>query len=731
MSSKTPQPYDDAHDDVDWRRLEDEVSDIGTVLYLPGSEPSVIPVAEQATHYEVTLDGIASPSGAVVDLPDGVGNVPDTGARRPIVPPSLMGWPSIKATVAHELGRIGYVAAFHTIRSPWYAAQVVGYSTYGGVRLIGRQLSWWWVSETFSLRQAAADAEDALLWMKLHREVKSTRAWRAAVLVTEALAGLLLVPVGWSLAPWWAQCVTAAGGLWLLTRMGLPTGRSIVKPVTVTGRFRKLNTDIVLRAYYAANLGKADKPGQEITFASTMSRDAAGGGSYVRINLPYGKTYDDVVKAKGAIASGLDVAMSQVYLTADPTSHRGHVLYVSDRDPLAIPAGRTPLLDGKVRSIWEPAPFGLDERGAPVALILMWISVLIGAQPRKGKTFSARLLALYAALDPFVHLFIADGKASPDWRKFALVADMMVYGTHPNRDGDPVDTLRVMLRQIKTHIIKVNEQLSMLPVDVCPEGKLTEALARDKRYPELRVWMLVMEEFQAYYELDDKEASAEIASLLSFIMAVGPSAGVIIISASQKPSGVGGSGNIGQLFTRYRDNHAARFALKCGNRIVSEAILGGEAYAEGFDASALPNGKQYRGVGILYGLTDEVPTVRTHLADHADAEHILKAARGHRIAANTLSGMAAGQDMTREARDVLTDTRSMFADGEAGLHWTTLAERLADRLPEHYTDITPDAISAQIRALHVRSVDIKVAGVNLKGAKATDIDTAIARRKTA
>ena len=32
----------------------------------------------------------------------------------------------------------------------------------------------------------------------------------------------------------------------------------------------------------------------------------------------------------------------------------------------------------------------------------MWISILVGAQPRKGKTFSARLLALFAALDPYV-----------------------------------------------------------------------------------------------------------------------------------------------------------------------------------------------------------------------------------------------------------------------------------------------------------------------------------------
>ena len=49
-------------------------------------------------------------------------------------------------------------------------------------------------------------------------------------------------------------------------------------------------------------------------------------------------------------------------------------------------------------------PFGLDQFGRKVAFCLMWISLLIGAQPRRGKTFAARLIALFAALDPFVDI---------------------------------------------------------------------------------------------------------------------------------------------------------------------------------------------------------------------------------------------------------------------------------------------------------------------------------------
>jgi hypothetical protein len=320
-----------------------------------------------------------------------------------------------------------------------------------------------------------------------------------------------------------------------------------------------------------------------------------------------------------------------------------------------------------------------------------------------------------------------DGKDSPDWDKFRMVAHRIIFGTHPSpRDSDPVGHLLDLLEEILDHIAAVNRQLSSLPVDVCPEGKLTEALARDPRFPDLRVVLLVMEEFQKYFETEDQEVNKLIARRLSEIQAVGPSAGVIILSASQKPSGVG-AGDVGRLFNRYRDNHAVRFALKCGNRVVSEAVLGGDAYAEGFDASSLPVGDEYRGLGYLYGLTDDTPTVRTFLADHPDAEKILTAARAHREKLGTLTGSAAGQEAARAARDVLADAASVL-DGDTAIQWPALALRLAERIPGHYADITAEAISAQLRSLGVPSTDVKRDGQVLKGARADAIAQAAARR---
>lgn len=717
-------PHDD--DRFDWQAAEADLNNDSTT---GGTDAEVVnldiarsrratrprPSGDEATHFDVPLDEEPAPGGAPVDVPP----VSPSG-RKPVVPPSLAGWANIKASIRYGLAVTAYRAGFHGLRSPWYATQASFWAVVGVVRLVDRQRRWWWVTEQAALRQAAADAGDAAMWHKLHREVKATRAWRGTVLTLGAVGSVFGGPLVWALAPWWALTpavvVTVAG----LAHLGRPADRPIVTAATVAGRFRRINSDVVLRAYYATGLGHPDRANQQITFGSSMSRDRTDTGSQVLIDLPFnGKTWEDVLKARGAIAAGLDVSINQVFLTRDKTSHRRHLLFVADRDPLAVAAGRTPLLDGKPRDIWTPAPFGLDERGQKVELLLMWISVLIGAQPRKGKTFAARALALFAALDPYVRLLVVDGKMSADWDKFRLIAHRYVCGVVPNtRDTDPITHLLDMLREVKAHIQEVNDFLAKLPTSECPEGKITRELSR--KYPLLRVWVLVMEEFQNYFETDDQDTNKEIAALLSFIMAVGPSAGVIILSSSQKPSGVG-AGDVARLFNRYRDNHAVRFALKCGNDVVSRAILGGDAYAEGFDASALPTGKEYLGVGILYGADDHTPIVRTYLADHGDAEHIITAARRHRDTAGTLSGYALGEQITREKRDVLADVHSVFRGKEPGLHWKVIAERLAEQMPEHYADATDDSVSAQCRAVDVPSVSVNMRGTVNRGARKVDI----------
>jgi DNA segregation ATPase FtsK/SpoIIIE, S-DNA-T family len=634
--------------------------------------------------------------------------------------PVIPVWMQTTTGIKREVGRYTRLqlhrAAVHGVRSPWYLLLALFWGLVGAVKLLGRWLHWWLFPVPASVHVDAAQ-EGHRAWKGIFKEHKQATWTRAkitvAVLVPVIVGGVLL----WELVPWWVWLPPlVAVAVALLARAGHPADKPILRPAVITQRFRVLNADIVLRAYYAAGLGHADKPGMQVTFGSPMRREAEGSG--VDVDLPYGKGLKDALDNKDGVASGLDVQVSQVFFHRDPSSIRRHHLWVADRDPLAVPVGRTPLLACKQTDIWKAAPLGLDERGQLVTLPLVWHSVLVGALPRQGKSWTARSLALFAALDPYVKLDVFDAAGKPDWRKFALVADSYAFGLTPNRDGLPPEILLATLQSIKADVQDRYNRLSDLPTSVCPEGKLTRKIARDPRYG-MPVRVLVLDEFQEYYDLG--KISVEIAEGLRFLVKVAPAAGVIPIWATQKPAGIGGQGNLGTMFNATRDNFIVRFALKTASYTVSEAVLGQGSYGMGLDSSALL--PQYKGVGILHGATDASPTVRCYSANDTDAERILLAARALREGTGTLSGMAAGVEMETPDRDVLADVLSVFG-GNTGLQWPQLAERLERHFPDRWKGVTAESISAELRDLKVASRDVKFLGRNLKGCYREDVQRA-------
>ena len=664
------------------------------------------------TSYEVALDDDeAAPEpvhegGALAVLPDAV-------ARLPVIPEHLRTLEGVRKAAAARVADARHAGEYHAVRAPKYLLLTTLWSLFGLARLTGLLLRWALVLESDSLRSEAVAAGDARGYMSLTKHSGERAKFRCGVLAGGAVALAIGISLMVNYGAWWWWALAALVAVPLLARMGRPADRPIITPSMTTPRWRTLSADVVLRAYYAAGLGSPDKPNQQVTFGSPMSRD--GDGSRVVVDLPYGKGLDDAVKAKPAIASGIDVTVSQVFIHRDPTSHRRHVLWVADRDPLAVPVGRTPLLACKATDIWKPAPLGLDERGQLVSVPLMWNSVLVSALPRAGKTFSARLLALFAALDPFVKLDVFDFKGSPDWRKFALVANSYAFGLTPTRDGLPLQIFGDTLMDIKTDVQDRYERLSQMDPAICPEGKLTREIARNPKY-RMPVRLAVLEEFQEVYEAG--KDSLEAAKLLTYLVKVAPGAGVILLGSTQRPSGVGGSGEIGQNFTSFRDNFAIRFGLRTSSWQVSELCLGAGAYSEGLDTSTLL--PQYKGVGILRGASDKSPTVRTYLADGRDAEKILIAARQLRQQAGTLSGMAAGLETETDERDVLADVLQVFGN-DSGLQWQILAARLAAQIPDRWGDTSAEAVSAEVRKLGVPSVDVKQFGRALKGCRRADV----------
>ena len=136
-----------------------------------------------------------------------------------------------------------------------------------------------------------------------------------------------------------------------------------------------------------------------------------GEGWAITIDLPATRKAADVVKNREALASAL--AVDEVQLLVERVrgngGHAGRVaMWVADTDPYATPPVRTPLLEIACWDAWRPVPFGRDARDRRISLPLVWTSLLVGAIPRQGKTFAARLAAAGLILDPYTRLYVAD-----------------------------------------------------------------------------------------------------------------------------------------------------------------------------------------------------------------------------------------------------------------------------------------------------------------------------------
>ena len=263
-------------------------------------------------------------------------------------------------------------------------------------------------------------------------------------------------------------------------------------------------------------------------------------------------------------------------------------------------------------------------------------------------------------------------------------------------------------------------RLSELPPDVCPEGKLTREIARDPRY-RMPVRVLVLDEFQEFFDLG-RDVARRSPSLLVFLVKVAPGAGVSVIGATQKPSGIG-TGQVAQQFTSFRDNFADPVrAAHLELAGVGDGARRQGAYSEGLDTSTLL--PQYKGVGILRGASDASPTVRTYLADGQDAERILTAARELRERAGTLSGMAAGLDVPkRRPRRPRRRAGGVRQRRRAALGGPGRAARAAVPRPVDATR-PPSRCRRSAARRGVPSVDVKMFGRTLKGCRRADVEPA-------
>ena len=648
--------------------------------------------------------------------------------HRPILPTWVRDRSQRRSAISWAATHSAHTAAFHAVRLPRYGLRLVASSPRGAWRVASSAARWAFDADGLAVqRHAMASLASSTFGHErsqhahLYRSLAKEHGRRVMARLIGALVALVFaasfIPAGLRAEP------LLVGGL-IVGGLGF-AGRRRDRPLldaTVLSNVaaRKLTADMVVRAFVAARLCKEDNP---ISFAQPIARD--GKGWVAVIDLPYGAKASDAVKRREDIAAGLDIDEVQVFLSR----HRGRdgsarriSLWVADEDPYAEKPPASPLAHLETLDFWKGFPFGLDARRRPVNLSLVWSGLLVGAIPRMGKTYAARLAAAAAALDPHVRLLIFDGKGGKDWQVFEGVAHRRGSGVR----RAVVEHLVVTLRELVADMNRRYETMRTLPNDRCPEGKLTPALSRDRRL-DMPLILLCIDEVQRY--LEDDEFGSQILSLLIELAKVGPAAGIMLVIATQRPdSKTLPEGLRGQIGTR--------FALRVMNWQASDCILGAGAYPE-LDASKLLG--THKGVGILLGADDSElaeaggQVVRTHLLDSAALAKVIERGRLARAKAGTLTGVAAGEETMVEApaRELLADVREVFGAGEAKLWSETIAARLAAAWPEAYDGWTPADLGTQLGRRGVRTIQVwgqtpEGTGANRKGVALEAVTEALA-----
>ena len=632
--------------------------------------------------------------------------------RRPIVAPWLTSREDRRAAARWAASHVGHVAAFHAARTPLYGARLAGQSPRGLGRAVAALARWLTDAEARPLRRdlvAGGDVSGYLALVKARNERIKTRLMLAGTSAGTGVGGGVAV---WELAP---HGITYAGLAAVVAALGW-AGRRVDRPIVahavIPQAARRLTADVVSRAFIAAKLATEKDP---VAFVEPISRD--GAGWRVVADLPFGQTADKAIGRRVELASGLDYDERQVFLSrlrGGTGSARRVVMWVADVDPLSVPAGRSPLVTTARLSFWEPFPFGVNERGAVVPLCLMWTAMLVGAIPRQGKTFTARLPALAAALDPDVRMYVYDLKGSPDWVPFRHVAHRIQFGDRPDPDTgvDPVAELLADMRELQAEVDRRYRTLRSLPASVTPEGKLTEAIARNRRF-DMPVVLVVIDEIQRAFE--HAEHGKELEAVLTDLVKAAPAVGIHFLASTQKPDNK-------SVPSGFRDQFGVRFALRVTSRDVSDVVLGAGAYSEGLNAATLS--ADAKGVGLLRGTGDTGDAVansvvRTYLADGRDAEAICQRGRALREAAGTLTGAAIGEApvATRQEYSVVADLVAVFGTDDQA-HADDLCARLAEAWPDRYAGWAPAQLSAALKPHNITArpnVWATLAGTDRKG----------------
>lgn len=683
---------------------------------------------------------------------------PEVDTTAPILPLWLRDRLTFTTTLRNWAKRNAYRSGKWGLHLPAMAALLVLYSPRGLGRVVARLAVWVYDQDSAELRHQHAGNRDSGEYARVHSVRRANLharmlvfATAAAVLVGPVLAWtspyVLSAIVGaivtfWTIkvipgrdpweivaavaagaATWWflpealallprppAWAAWAAGVLAVLILgwIGRPEGKKMIHDETLgEGIVMPVKAPMVREALCQLGISGMKDPG-EIRLLMDVHRH--GPGVQVDLELPGGVAAAEVVKRREKLAAAMKRELGCVWPSVG-RRHAAHLaLYVCDLPMVEAPQKPWPLADGDPVDIFKALPLVTDQRGEWVKLVLAYASVVIGAQPRMGKTFFLRELLLVAGLDARTKVASFDGKGTGDLAPTRLFAHFYSVGD----DAEEVE-VRVLrfLRELRDEMRRRAKFIRDLPYEEAPESKVTSALV--DRYPaRLAPWVLGFDETQSYFGYGDKNNKnhkairEEIAAIVTDLVKRGPALGIWVCLATQNVSEE-------TIPRQISLNAVIRAALKLFDDSANNMVLGAGAYGKGVDATQFDFSD--KGLMWLRGDGDQ-PFIGRSVAglDAPASERIAALARALREKAGTLSGDAAGEEAAEEALqvDLLADCREAFGGSRAML-LGELREALTARRSETWAHLDNAALGSMLNQAGVRRGTVYSTALKLEG----------------
>lgn len=712
-----------------------EIPGMGTVHHLDAHRAGRIipihltkPTAPSDGTAPAPLEGVVLPpsGGEAVDRTDNPLadwlTVPDV----PILPPWARSAAALRANAGAAVRLARYQAGFHAVRLPKYSAKVTWLAAKGSWRVSVRLWPVLSCHEHTQVVRALAirvsdkgEADTALQLRAAHRTRTIARRWRFGTAITVATgAGMALTVAATPVLI--TVSTVLLGILAVVGRKGadVPLLDRADVPLRLDLSAQQLND--ALRAANLLKTAKGDDEGPRVSCVMGPVRDGKGWACIFDLPRGGGKTASDVLAKREVLAQELGVDEIQLIMSRVRAAKGGNAgrvsLWVADDDPYLAEPTPSPLAGLDRFSIWDPIPFGQDARGNRITVPVIWQSMFFGGLPRRGKTFTQRIMTAAGLLDPWVRHYVADFKGGQDWMGMKHVAHRLVLGA----EDDAIEAFKTMLKELLAEMERRFALFRGLPTSICPEGKLTPQIV--EKYGMPFIFLTVDELQEAFLAMDDK-AREEVVDDLGRIARRGPAAGFISNYASQRPDAK-------SVPTKLREIITIRCCTQVTDKTSSDMVLGSGKAAMGADASLLS--EDHKGVTVLVTGPASHATVKNDLLTTAEFNTMCLKGRALREAIGQISGDAAG-DVTAAAdaagmviAPVLSDCLDAMRHSDR-IHTVDLLARLVNADEDRYGDWDGDRLAAELEAAGVErtSKQVKINGSNRAGYRRADLEAAV------